>query len=262
MRRQDGTKLPLLCQACEELFAADEEHFAREIFVPFHEHPSPAIEYGAWALRFAASVAWRIVTWDALERTTPLSAPQAKAVGRALQAWKAYLVATASHPAEFEIHLYGLDMVRPEPGRWTSPLINRYLHTSVDAHVIVGRSDVLAFAKMCSLLVIGLIKGSNGPLGHDSQLHVRRGTFRHPSIISDTIASYLNWRAEVMFRGETLSEKQAEKVEDALVRRFASGADSRWYDAAKQDAAFFGAFDGMDSSAQIERLRAKLAALQ
>jgi hypothetical protein len=69
-RQQDTTKMPLLCQICEERFAAWENCFKQEVFLPFNSKRKPGRDsslkrrqgfaYSDWLLYFATSLTWRI----------------------------------------------------------------------------------------------------------------------------------------------------------------------------------------------------------
>jgi hypothetical protein len=70
-RVQDGFKEYLLCHECEDLFNKWETKFCEQVFLPIHDKPAP-IKYGPWALKFAVSVSWRVLTYR-YKQTTYLS---------------------------------------------------------------------------------------------------------------------------------------------------------------------------------------------
>jgi hypothetical protein len=63
LRVQDGVKLHLLCQDCEQRFNNWEPEFANRIFHPMTQGKAARACYGAWLLLFCASVSWRVLVY-------------------------------------------------------------------------------------------------------------------------------------------------------------------------------------------------------
>lgn len=99
LRSQDGLKLHLLCEECEQRFSDWEREFANRIFYPYLERSGEVLPYGDWMLRFATSVSWRVLTY-ALDAEEIQSWPD-KLLSKAKAAkasWRAYLLGRASKP--------------------------------------------------------------------------------------------------------------------------------------------------------------------
>src|SRR5260370_38660106 len=59
LRVQDGLKLHLLCDDCEQRFNQWETQFANQIFHSMTQRKAGRASYGTWLLLFCASVSWR-----------------------------------------------------------------------------------------------------------------------------------------------------------------------------------------------------------
>jgi hypothetical protein len=89
-RQQDITKLPLLCNECEQLFSKNEKLFSENIFKPF-QGGDKRFNYDVWLLYFIISVQWRIVvTQKETARDIPVSLM--KKLDAASEIWRNFLL--------------------------------------------------------------------------------------------------------------------------------------------------------------------------
>ena len=58
-RLQDGTKIRLLCDSCEELFSGSEKYFSEKIFRPYHDKGVRSFGYDEALERYLTSLSWR-----------------------------------------------------------------------------------------------------------------------------------------------------------------------------------------------------------
>lgn len=175
-RRQDGPTVRFLCSDCEQVFSPWESRFAAQVFLPLHRNEGNAFAYDEWGLKFASSVVWRVLT-ESLEhghgRLTPEQFRFASASG---QAWRAFMLGNARHPGRFEVHAIPLDVVPATVDADVSPFLNRYLLRAADAEVVVGATDVLVYAKLCRILLVGHVVVERQAHWRQSRLSVARGT--------------------------------------------------------------------------------------
>jgi hypothetical protein len=110
MRVQDGVKEYLLCNECENLFNKWETKFYEEIFLPFHNNPNSTVRYSPWALKFAVSVSWRVLTY-LYKHPTYLSDTQREAALNPLNSWQRFLIGELPNPGQFEQHLLRVGLI-------------------------------------------------------------------------------------------------------------------------------------------------------
>lgn len=249
-RTQDGVKIKLLCEVCEQTFSAWEKAFAERIFLPFHQRNADfeEIHYGSWALKFAASVSWRVLTfYHENSDISHFDEKQLQEAAIALEHWEKFLKGLILHPARFEQHLIPLDFVESISGvgiRW-SPFINRYLTRTIDMDVVAFDHSAIVYSKLGRLLLVGFIAGEQRSCWKDTRIHVREGGFggvkqyRVPSSLIHFINSKANKTAGTL---ASMSPKQNDIIQQAILKKAASGElfDTEIFEAIKRDAVLFG----------------------
>ena len=247
-RVQDGIKTHLLCYDCEGLFAAWENAFAREIFVPLHED-GIMNTYGPWLLKFSVSVSWRILTYfkEYLD-LNHFSEDLLRSTDDALDVWRDFLLDKRPNPDKHEQHVLafrGFVADRSDPELPSN--FNRYVARSVDIDAACSKTQAYVYCKMCRILLIGFIEMPHRERWRDTKIHVRNGTLekQHYRIPVD-IRDFMYYKARKLQKiGRTMSAKQWDKVGKDYERNVDKFPDSEMYSAISQDFALFGddAFD-------------------
>lgn len=102
LRVQDGVKRKLLCWDCEQLFGGWEKQFADSIFYPYQEESTVPLRYTQFLLKFATSLAWRVLLFHCeesqLSHYSEEQLIQAEKVG---EVWREFLRNERSNPGEF-----------------------------------------------------------------------------------------------------------------------------------------------------------------
>jgi hypothetical protein len=177
IRVQDGWKEHFLCGSCEALFSIWESEFSRHIFRPYHDrgHDDRAtLYYADWCLPFCVSVSWRILCFSLETGNTPeLSENQRAAAEEALATWRAYLLGEQPNPGAFEQHIFPIDTLESGPRQLMSPFLNRYFLRAVQEDVIANGKEVLTFAKLGRILLIGFVTSPRGWRGW--KIRARKG---------------------------------------------------------------------------------------
>jgi hypothetical protein len=157
-RQQDGLKVRFLCDPCEELFNRWETPFARELFHPFHDRNQPPYAYGPWLGRFAASVAWRALSYlkdQPQERPMP---PSVNAHGEhALASWKSFCLGEATDVGSNELHLIPLDTIEETIIADWPMKMNRYFLCTSEFDFLHSETTAVVFVKMLRLIIIGFV---------------------------------------------------------------------------------------------------------
>lgn len=208
-RRQDTPTVPFLCSDCEQVFARWEGTFAARIFLPLHRNDGNSFAYDSWGLKFASSVVWRVLTESLEHGPGRLTPEQSRSASIAEQAWRAFILGKARHPGRFEVHAIPLDVVSANHGSDVSPFLNRYLLRSADAEVVAGANDVLVYAKLCRILLVGHVVVEGQPRWRTSRLSVAQGTLAggRDYYLPIGLQQYMNQRA--MRGAEALASQSA-----------------------------------------------------
>jgi hypothetical protein len=211
-RIQDGPTMPLLCRACESSFGEHESAFARKLFLPLHVKNVQGLTYGPWALKFGASLVWRVARYmERQGRLDHLTPPQQALLREATGRWAGFLRGERVHPGSNEVHMYPLDALKSTTVEKTSPAINRYFLRGIDLDVIASPNTAVVYAKAMRLAFFGIVQARYGtPEWGGGKLRVKEGavstgTYRMPG----EVGLYMNDKADkVLAAMNTLSVRQ------------------------------------------------------
>lgn len=218
-REQDGLKIPLLCQDCEETFAVWEKYVSENIFKPIHDDPAQRRVYRKGLAKFSASVSWRVVTFlNSKGGFKHFSDKLKESRDRALQRWKDFLTNKEQNPGSYELHMLPLGGIAETSDPNTPPNMNRYLLRTVDIDAACTKTAAFVYAKMCHLLLIGFIEMPTAKHWRGTKLHINRGFIggKVHYCIPANFAEYLKSRAHRTAQSEgLLSQRQWGKITDA-----------------------------------------------
>lgn len=239
-RRQDIPTMPLLCSDCEQIFSRWESTFAARFFLPLHRNEASCITYDSWGLKFASSIVWRVLTQSLERGPGRLTLEQSRSVSVAEQTWRAFIHGTVRHPGRFEVHAIPLDIVSGNVGSDVSPFLNRYLLRSAAAEVIAGAKDIMVYAKLCRILLVGHVVVENQARWRASRLSVVQGTFGRDSdhYLPYSLQQYMNqcaMRCAEAFASQ--SAKQKAKLRTRLEAELPRFAGSEMFRAMRADVA-------------------------
>jgi hypothetical protein len=91
VRKQDGTKRPLLCDNCEEIFSKNETLFCNKIFYPRVRNNKLSFKYNSWLHYFIVSVLWRVLVIMREDKKSEISLHKEKLI-QAENEWKNFLL--------------------------------------------------------------------------------------------------------------------------------------------------------------------------
>lgn len=247
-RVQDGIKVEFLCDACEQIFGLWEKQFAEQVFIPFHEGKADhrSIQYEAWALKFAVSVSWRVLTfYRELTGLNYLSASLRQEAVTASDCWRAFLLGRSPHPSRFEQHLIPLDIIESFSGGSWSPFLNRYLMRTVDMDVVASKDSAVVYSKLGRLLLIGFLSSQPRAAWKETRLHVGLGTVGgiKSYVVPGSLAALINSKAaRAADRLASMSSNQSNLIQQAIKEKAESGElfETDVFRAMQQDVLLFG----------------------
>jgi hypothetical protein len=244
-RIQDGPKAYLLCDDCEQLLSEWEKLFSERLFLPLH-NPEPVtkpIEYEEWALKFAVSVTWRVLTFflgeGGADNFTPL---QQKLTAKALKTWRLFMLGKISNPGRFEQHLLPVDVIASYRGPQISPYLNRYLLRNIHIDLISTENSAYVYTKMCRLVLFGRIQEEYPSQWRGMKLNLRHGDIRPRDYhLPAGIADYMNRKADQVKQVlDSLSPKQQEIIDTSIKKNADLIANSEIFRAVQYDIAYSG----------------------
>jgi hypothetical protein len=145
IKRQDGRKLPLLCENCEQIFCVWETATARKIFVPVVTDPAFAAPYEDWFYKFVISVLWRNLVVD-LEQRGELHDKKFREVE---QEWREFLLNGQRLHNYNRVHVFVTCLL--EPG---SPFSSVYLCRDADFTTVMSNDVPMGvYAKFANLII-------------------------------------------------------------------------------------------------------------
>lgn len=245
LRVQDGCKIPLLCQDCEQLFGGWEKHFAEDIFIPLHKNPESRVSYGPWLEKFAVSVSWRVGTlFKNMSWLSHLPTKLVHATEQSLQTWREFLLNLRSDPGRFEQHLLPWDAIVNSTDTDIPANINRFLLRAVDRNVGYTQEQAFVYAKMCRIMLIGFIEIPSPWQWKGTKLNVNAGWIggKVHYKLPVSFGEFLKDRAREMARANaSISKRQKDKIKKDYSRRdLDEVVESESFRALHQDVLLFG----------------------
>ncbi|WP_071396599.1 hypothetical protein [Bacillus tuaregi] len=214
-RQQDISKLPLLCNECEQLFSKYEKMFSEKIFKPFQDG-GKNFNYDIWLLKFVISVQWRII---ATQKHTAEGIPGflMNHLDDAFVLWRDFLLGKINKHGSYAHHIFFLDTIESVSGELQlQDKPNMYFLRSIDSTIASnGNNTLFIYTKLPGIIMVTHIFPTN-MAGWSKTKIVKRGTLKIPQSCSvDGFAEFLNHRIEES-RNYKISEKQVMKINEEV----------------------------------------------
>lgn len=253
-RIQDGTKRPLLCDACEQRLSAWERSFATHVYHPYRADQTVVAEYGPWMAKFVVSVVWRVLRYFALEgELGEVPARYGPALDAAAAAWRAFLLDERPHPGPYDAHVLPLGVIEAAEVPQLPTNIHAYMLRAVDMDVVWGERTALVYAKLPWFALIGIVKAS-GPRNawQGTRVALRAGNVRprEYTVPHDVMAYILDQARQVREQTAELSQSQRAVVDRATQSNLQRAAASESLKAQLYDAQLFG-LAALDADAEM-----------
>ncbi len=245
LRVQDGIKQSLLCSKCEELFSGWERSFCEKLFLPLHSSPyiNTPITYNEWALKFAVSISWRVLTYfKRIDDIAHFSQEQRDMAQTALGVWHDFLIGKKANPDIYEQHLLPVEALADYSGSPISPFLNRYFLRTIHMDVICSKKSAMVYTKMGHLILFGLIQFNHRERWKGTKLHVHHGVImRRDYRIPHNIADYWNEKADRVKEAlESISIKQKRLINESMLNNVDELINSEVFRATQRDVYYSG----------------------
>ena len=153
-RIQDGIKISLLCDNCEEIFSKAEKYFAEKIFTPFHDNGVRLFDYNKNLEHFATSLSWRSlkVSYDEAVRD---HRRLISTINRAEVCWREFLRGRRESIQPYENHLiFTGDQSNCEKFR----IDKWYNSRSVDSTLVVLNEALFSYSLIPRMIFVTSIR--------------------------------------------------------------------------------------------------------
>jgi len=215
-RIQDGVKEYLLCADCEQLLNEWETPFCSNVFLQIQKNEvgNRGINYTNWALKFATSVSWRVLTFYENDGNDHLSLEQQKSAKKASETWRKFILGDIPHPGEFQQHILLLDAIESHTVPELSPFINRYFLSAIDMDVVSSSDYAFVYTKFFRVVIFGFIHGIEHNKWRGTKINANSGVIGGCDyVIPGEIIDYMNHKATSVFEAQSkLSQKQKDKI--------------------------------------------------
>lgn len=220
-REQDGPKLEMLCEDCEQKFAVYEKWFAETVFHPYIRNSSIDLPYDNKLYYVLSSILWRCGVASHTGRTTPhtqWSRRHSEAVTKHLERWRVFLNGEGSI-APPSVHCLLTDIGTQDS---VQPVVNfnRYLAHNLDLTVADDGETALIYSKFARFVLFSPVTPMDESLFEGTRIFPDGGDLRTPQAIRDgNFGQFMVVRAKIsheLFQ-KRISARQRQII-DATVR--------------------------------------------
>lgn len=219
MRVQDGLKLPLLCQECEQRLSPYEQYFMERIFLPINSAQLPyqgpdSFTYDYRLFYFLVSVWWRTIQWSLTDKELRES-KYWKTILECEEELRSFLL-TFCYPRDFDrIYINLLGYVEHAPDEYRR--VNHFFMRSIDPFVMFTNSACFFSLRIPSFWFFANIVGLNDQELLPLRLIPSGGVFRVPRgriFKEPNISGFMDVRLRAYSeRFGSISRKQSEIIE-------------------------------------------------
>lgn len=242
-RVQDGYKYYWLCDDCEGLFSVWERKFAGRIFHPINAGADIRVVYDDYLLKFCVSVSWRVLRLMLEEwRISHFPENLRDAAHETSEVWREFLLGIRPHPDRYEQHLLPLDAIESYTGMDMPTNINRYILRTVDIDAVSNHKEAFIYSKLGRFIIVGFIEMPDVRQWVGTKVHVKHGVvepknYTLPVQFSEYFIDKARRAADVR---SSISEKQNEKITEAIKADPDKAANSESFRAMLEDMRLFG----------------------
>ena len=197
IRRQDGLKERILCEKSEQLIGQDEKRFAERVFRPVLENPREEILYDEFLIRFAVSLAWRVLV-------TEMGRDRAhkrfdKNLSDAELEWRQFLLRKGHLEKYNRFHIFLTEILQSS----TQPIsnLNQYLTRFTDGCVAMSESSCAIFVKFSRFVFWSEISEFDPSEWVGTRIICSAGILKEPQDVRDgRFGNFLLHRAKLPLR--------------------------------------------------------------
>jgi len=213
-REQDGDKINLLCESCEQRFSKVEKKFSEEVLKPYHENSQTSFEYGEWLSRFICSVNWRTLYLDIIGFRSQGNIPDGALdiLSEAEKILSDFLLGKRDDIATLENHIIPMFEIQQTNSEIKEP--NFLLRTGVLDYTMFDSelNTCCTCANLAGILIFTIIRRGKNDIWENTIVNLAGGKINQPPVnVSSPIANdIIKTLKGVSF--DTISENQKNKI--------------------------------------------------
>lgn len=220
-RFQDGDKVPILCDECEQRFGNAERKFEQYVFSAFHNSDKDEFCYGPWLHYFMTSIAWRTLILDLpgfeSESKTPRSA--VKLLRTEAEKMRTYLLGCDSLARSLRNHAIVWTAGHSGSAELAAAGANVKIRRSVFGYTIIdrvnGHSGVIH--NLAGLMCFYIVKGNPRDSWQGTKIVSSGGTIKQPQRVDSwLVGELLSCIVESAKNLSSMSPNQKAKIEEAV----------------------------------------------
>lgn len=204
-----------------------------------NEVGNQGISYSNWALKFAASVSWRVLAFydDDEDGNDHLSPEQQQSAEKAYETWRRFMLGEIPHPGEYQQHILLLDAIESHTAPKLSPFINRYFLSAIDMDVVSSTDYAFVYSKIFRVVIFGFLHGIEHKKWRGTKINANAGVIGGCDyVLPGEIVTYMNDKANTVFEAQSkLSQKQKDKIGNLFSKHPDKIAASEIFRAMKYD---------------------------
>ena len=242
-RVQDTAKDYLLCSSCETLLSVWETQFANQVFYPFVETGESVARYEGWMSKFCASVTWRTLVYIGIHRTRrDRAAEYYTALDDAEERLARFILGEIEDPGQYDQHLLPIAGIKSTSVDGLPPNINRYFLRAISMDIVGSTTDVFAYTKLPSFIILGCIRGDACKRMATSRLSTRTGTIapREYELPKGFLSYFVEQCSLLSDAYQDIDSKDQDRIDRAVLNNLDRARDSKLLEAFEYDYYMFG----------------------
>lgn len=176
-RQQDGEKLKLLCEYCEQKLSKDERLFAANIHRPITSDGKSVVKYGNYHHKFACGLIWKyLAKCYKHNEFKPIKQWKIDEIDKCFCELTGHLLGHTDKPGQYRVHFMYLGITDKVDGS-VPRYFNRYLTRVIDGRIFSSNKSIFVYRKMMRYLYIMPIV-YNGPRWKNTRLPYADGEIK------------------------------------------------------------------------------------
>ena len=222
---QDGDKMSLLCNDCEQLFSRKEVQFANKIYYPFKKEGFNKLNYdGNWLNHFITSVNWRILYLDIegfeekKNDQNKITENQLNSLKKAEEIMRLYLLGKRMNLDNIENHIFFFDKLELVGEEVAHIHPHSSIQGSAYSYTFLTKPDLIyVFTNLTGIIIVTIIKKYSKEKWKNTYVKNEPGIIKAPQSSNSPVMSellYIDKQRQKYLQG--ISEKQRQQILDKI----------------------------------------------
>lgn len=242
-RIQDGSKQHLLCGECEDRFNKYETVFASNVFNPYKNGKLEDFEYGDWLAKFIISVNWRTLYLDLIEyvKNQNIEIDELERLIESEGILREFLLDERKNIGKIHVDMFIFNDISLASQEIIDCDPHSFFYGSLFDYTVIVKTEVGKcigiVANLSGLIVYTTLHSPQEYKSKNTSVHLYNGNFKVSNQCSENpiLKDVFQYMMECRQNGEKLSEKENEKIKQALNKNPEKLVKSESYKNSKKD---------------------------